>query len=837
METTLHKSIVEFADSAYALFQIISHNFNYTATFVFVVLGVCCSFMSEKTLILYRKLLISIQTGILKRGVCYTTYLWRVFKGIISGIWDKLKDKTVKINVKRMPKGLVGVIAVDINSVSNTKIESNNIGFNEIYFADPNGDYYNRNTNLTDEEIKSQCGIISTHYDEIKNEIDKKYKDNSLFLYEDNIAGDVIKKTHICDKFFELYSFDNIKRYIDKVNADKKENNAIHFIGDKIGVKSFTIQDKNLQLDIYKTDHFTWQVFKEIFKDNKPFFQELILRVNRATQEEQQILVKCLAFLFSSFGVDIIIESVDCQQNRNLIIAARSGKIEKNKTSSLHVSVNETFSRTDNIGEADNNYDLLACVKRGIQEELGIPEERIKDDYIQFQDFAIVTDEGEIGLSCYVNLAKEMTTEQLLLYPGQDKFLENEELLILPYFKINHISLLKAAESSKFRHKFFTCTHGDRFNMPWMSFTPLLISRALIRNVWSCGTELYVYQFVSQTIYYLLLCCLLHTTQYISLAYILEQFIGYVSGLFILYGLINPIRTRFFKKGNYKYIQPIVSQWYGNAKVVQATGMHNSDIGKNFEIKVDDSVFSDNDNIVDLSSLELREAPYCAVRIKRNKFSYAEKPISRYFLQKSNTAIVKNHLNFFLINSYIDSSSGEICVFVKFFIESVDNVKKIKTISFVHELRNMQVVKNKDGNPDYSLSLDNYEPLDLFSYQDNYYWSCEAAPKVVVELVKPDMELEMNCKGASVIKDFYSYVSEKCAKSQKEIFVVSVKGPKNMVEYWLNSFVNHPRNKRRISELELYMLQFYFIRKKIIFADCEYYKKIRTELGVVSPQE
>jgi hypothetical protein len=133
-------------------------------------------------------------------------------------------------------------------------------------------------------------------------------------------------------------------------------------------------------------------------------------------------------------------------------LTARSGKIEKNKESSLHVSVNETFSRTDAV-ENKEQYGLVECVKRGMEEEIGIPQTAIPDSNIKFHDFAIVTDEGEIGLSCFVDLTEVMPVEKMLMYPGQDKFLENEELILMPYFKISHIDLLKSVDSKKYMHQ------------------------------------------------------------------------------------------------------------------------------------------------------------------------------------------------------------------------------------------------------------------------------------------------------------------------------------------------------------------------------------------------
>ena len=152
-------------------------SFNWIAVIIFAVLGGCCSLLSEAVLVLYRKTLISIQTGMLKRGGSYTSFLWCSFVKKLKRIWKKcIIRKDVEIEVKRMSRGLVGVIAVDINSVSNTKIDENNTGFNEIYFADQDGDYYNRNTSLSEEVIENQCKIIEDHYKSIQEEINRNLR-------------------------------------------------------------------------------------------------------------------------------------------------------------------------------------------------------------------------------------------------------------------------------------------------------------------------------------------------------------------------------------------------------------------------------------------------------------------------------------------------------------------------------------------------------------------------------------------------------------------------------------------------------------------------------------
>lgn len=798
----------------------------------------------------YKKILLWIQTYTLRKGYPPHIIVLKCTIKKTKQILSYFGNKPNVLRIHRQPKGLVGVIAVDIKKIKDVEFGDNSTDLNEIYFADKNGDYDSRNTHLSSEIIKSQCKIINNHYIQIGKTIDREFKNNPLFYYEEiDKNGNILKKS--LDKIFsEIYSFQNITSYINKVNQEMDQNNAIHFIGDKLGIKDFTYNKGELQFGIYKTDHFTWQVFKAIFKDNQPFFREIMLRVNVADIKEQKLLIKCLAFLFSSFGIDIIIESKDCQNKRNLIITARSARIETNRESSLHVSVNETFSRTDNEGSFETKFSLYSCVKRGIQEEIGIPEEDISSEMIKFHDLAIVTDEGEIGLSCHVNLSQIMPVEQILMYPGQDKFLENDELLVLPYFRVNHIALVKSMDSPLFMHQFYAQTHNDQFNMPWMSFTPLLISRVMIRNIQYNFFGKLLWLIFYWMIIFFIIRYIFHSVTISIFEQVLTAIIQLIT--FCIYSLYY---DKYQHKYKYKFIQPTVSQWHGNAKVVQATGgVSSKPISKGVTLGISEDVFDGTP--IKLSDLELKYPPYCAVRIKKDENNYAEKPISFFQLIKKTADVSPSHLRFFLLKAVGGQFETTIGIRFNFIKDTSLNILEINNISFGRELdvfidkcqpseHSMCIFKyfkmtdehihNLDFNMKIQLPdkfISQYDLLDLFHYKDDYYWSCistqpEAADSNQVIFALSDSE----CK-VPEINDIYQEVIHLIAekKENKGFIEVSITGPNELIEYWLNQFISHKKNKQRISQLEKYMLQFYLIRWRILLAECEYTKKIKYKI-------
>lgn len=775
------------------------HFVNIINIILFALLGVGVAALSHTIYIGYKQALLRFQTFVLRNQCSPLCYVWRK---CISLFVKNDSEETAQ----HQPKGLVGVIAIDIEKVepSTIKIGSK---LKEIHFAEKDGNYIGRNTQLPDDVIKEECVKIQEYYKALENELDKT---NPIFKYEGK---------HLCECFRSIYSLENINKAIKKTNEEINSNNAVHFIGDKIGVCGYDLSEGNLTMDIYITDHFTWQVFKEIFKSEKSFFQEVILRINQANATEKKALVKLLAFLFSSFGVDIIIEGQDCRDNRMIIITARSGNIEKDGKGSLHVSVNETFSRTDSV-ENKEKYSLVECVKRGIEEEMGIPQTLITEDLIKFHDFAIVTDEGEIGLSCHVNLSDVMPVEKMMMYPGQDKFLENEELLMVPYFNVCHLDIIKSVDSPKFMRKFYTSTMNDRLSMPWMSFTPLLISRVMLRNIrFSIPAQLAVRMLLWISCFVIMSRILNHTLLGVL---VIEQILGTTAQL-----LVETFWTILRRKSNspYKFIQPLVAQWHGNAKVVQATGVTNPGAeeirrGLTFDL----SSFALHAP-VKISELELSRPPHCSVRRQKCEGIYTEVPISQYQFKAHNPNADKNTLHFLSLNIWTDTNDTTIDIRFDYKPDSITKENKIVRISFIDE---EDVIINNIAAP--TDGLKNYELLDLFTYQQNFYWSCVKDP----ENKENDFEItDKSIQDKKSVKKFYDYVLGIIKNREKGVGSLTLRiiGPNKVIEQWLCNFTSHRNNKRRISELELYMLQFYLIRHdNKILADCVFKDRIRYKI-------
>ena len=803
------------------LFVLLEYIDNILYVILFVIIGFIFSSFSKLIYELYKRSLLSFQTFML-RYQCYPHVILinkcKSAVGYIKNLFDKESQTKTPW---RQPKGLVGVIAIDMKRVLAPTVGTGS-HLEDIYFAEKGGDYHARNTHLPVQQIKAEYKKIQDYYTVLSSEINQNFGDNRIFKYETLGDNGEIISIHLCDCFKAIYSYEKIIKARDEVNKTMASNNAVHFIGDKIGVSGFHMINGELTMDVYRTDHFTWQVFKEIFKANKPFFQEVMLRVNQADDREKQYLVKLLAFLFSSFGIDIIIEGLNCRKERQIIITARSAKIEKDRKATLHVSVNETFSRTDSV-ENNEKYSFIECVRRGIEEEIGIPQTLITENVISFHDFAIVTDEGEIGLSCHVDLSDVMPVEKMLMYPGQDKFLENEELILLPYFKMSHIELVKSMDSPEYMRQFYISTMCDRFSMPWMSFTPLLISRVMIRNIRFSV-------FVKGLLIAIMWLCLAAVSFFLgklSVILIVEQLIGAISQI----GIEAWYRARKRQTHDkYRFIQPLVSQWSGNAKVVQATGVSRKD-----KTVISDGLSFDLSCVkiagpLNLSELVLDKEPYCSVRRKRSKDVYTEKPISSYVFRAHNPIAEIGTLHFYSPNIWCDSSSMTLDIAFDYALDKGLREKKIKKISFTKELDVLLDLSETEGVAEHVVLPDDfkakYELLDLFSYKGNYYWSCMRT----CESKEPDFIISQDpVQNCEVVKNIYKTIDGviKNTSDDEGTISVRIKGDSAAVEQWLCAFASERNNRRRVSELELYMLQFYLIRDDKIFADCTFKNRVK----------
>lgn len=745
------------------------------------------------------------------RSFSGTGHEWQIWCGIPAGILWALYGVMIGPLCNKDIKGLVGIIAPELKGVADIPAPNDN----SIYFAThdiPGGGVYSyeERVPITDrEEIsKIRDKKIVAYYRQLRTTIDSKATDKSLFMLDVPGKGTI----HVCDFMTDCaYSTERLMASIKIVSDNIVNDNSINFIGDKVGVESFSIDKGYLTLDIYLTDHFTFKVFKHLFKEGpyKECFQLLIRRVNRAGKEDKALICRCLKFLFSSFGLDIIVFGQKADRTKGVMLAVRAGKIEQNRQSKIHVPVNESFSLTDL--KPNNHFSLKDCALRGIEEELGIPQSYLSADILRFNDFAIVSDEGEIGLGCSADFSKVMTLEEATLFPGQDKFLEIKELFVLdmPPFKW---------DPRKYPDYFYFKTDNSTFTIPWESFTPLLYQRLAVREQRLSQNLVNAISFVTLIV---ILLVIEYTFNLTSLNYISETVCYIISFMILLGKLVTD-----FARRRPKRIRPLVAQWNGDARCLQSINTalgdsHSKELKERNPVMwhmmfgLDDAGGLLRGKVSTLSNLRLTDSPWCAVRHELVK-NHAESPVSFYPVRSDGDVLEDNSIS--IVELPLAYTGGQLRVAISCRIEngkwkyeftkavespqivfdSPLSAAEVQSYSRLFGVSASYLEKMVIGHFEIGF-CNEYTLSDLFSYHDKFYWSAlrnKTERYVDVHEIKPRSD---------IFRDFI-------APRLKEIdtagcFEVAIEGPADIVIKKLSKFISHPQNRPRISSLDIYMLQ------------------------------
>lgn len=279
-------------------------------------------------------------------------------------------------------------------------------------------------THVTDDEIKKYLEVI----EEWRGDV---FWGNNHLLENDKEKNEYLK----------IFTVSNIRFFIKVVeNKTKEKGNTFNFIADQYGIYAAEENEKRgcLILYVYKTNYFTFRVMNSLY-EKTPILHTIAKRMclnqdNKAFRKEG---FRLLFPFFASLGTNIIIELLSQEKGRGFLIQKRNDKVF-GSTSKYHISVNETFSFTDKVG---NRPDIPECVRRGIEEELGLDlEEEWKDDKrhkrISYMDIFLNPDRGNLGLS--IIYKTDINPSIITYYPGIDKVIEASKHLCV--YGINNYS-------------------------------------------------------------------------------------------------------------------------------------------------------------------------------------------------------------------------------------------------------------------------------------------------------------------------------------------------------------------------------------------------------------
>ena len=665
---------------------------------------------------------------------------------------------------------------------------------------------------------------------------------------------------------------ENIQRIFDDLNKKRKRNDPeIAFIGNKIGLYEYKIKGDKMEWKCYKSDHFTWKIFKELYlienipgQDIAPrqFFDELCIRLekNKHIDKYRNVLMHTLCYLFSSMGIDLLLIGKNNQRRTCCLASLRSAKIDKSHITRIHVSVDESFSDTDQI--IGGVYSVEEWVYRGIEEEIGIPIEKLKSNShrkwnrtkIKYTDFSIVLGYGEIGLSGMVNVDN---IEECLFYPGMDKSLESDGMFLIPMPSFRY--LISTICSPVHGVQKYVASHVDNpmALFPWVEFAPPIYYRSLLRKLKfniSLRTFL-LYNPIISSLFASLYNLYKNGNCSMNMNFTLLIHLACISLVFLDY-LRQRITT----------ISMWVPLWNGNVTILQSTGRIVSTKEQNTNNGLFMKTKASLGTKIPINDIWLKESPLCSVR---RSLGRDEAPISFYNvcpnpLKKD----LHDHKLKFLSIYYEDNCIYYYSIFIKnkskdrqtcitysfdfgMYLPKTEYLEFNKTLdkldinqyalSCYFKMNNL----NENGYSFCNMLPENvtkeYQLYDLFKYKNSFYWSCchKNAPVFKSHEIQTLLSnlYYSHRKNHNTLDEFllWDKISEtrneltyQCEISNKETVIIKINKilapTKIKFEKQINQLIKRSieRNGGKMNELEILALQYILVRDGIFIGNKRY---------------
>ena len=418
---------------------------------------------------------------------CITILLLGIYI-IIGLIFGGIKKSLLYIHTRMMRKRNILLLKESVSDIIVKNVEGKDFSFVTDNLEKTSIEERDTFNLIGSEEFNQRLQKLRRHYESIKKEIKEKQIPEKVLSIKDI---DYVLKYVITEQ--------NIEAAIEKLNKKRENNDAeLAFIGNKVGLYEYEYEKDKMIWHCYRSDHFTWKIFKELYllqkvpvqgtKSPHQFFNDLCFRLAKyqKTQSYREVLMHTLCYLFSSLGIDLLITGKDCKNHKVCLASVRSARIERNHLSRIHVSVDESFSDTDQANSGV--YSVNKWALRGIEEEIGVFEETQKKETdkerrieISYTDFAIILGYGEIGLS---GIAKDKEIDTILAYPGMDKALESEGMFLVPmpgFWKFIKI----ACSDYKNNIQRYVEKYSDQpqAKLPWVEFAPPIYFRTMLREL------------------------------------------------------------------------------------------------------------------------------------------------------------------------------------------------------------------------------------------------------------------------------------------------------------------------------------------------------------------
>lgn len=764
------------------------------------------------------------------------------------------------IHTRMMRKANILVLKKNIST-----IEVENINGKDFSFVTDNLEkslIEERDTfNITNStEFKNRMERLKKHYENIKNEIvDNKIPDEVLSIKDINyILNHVITEKNI------TFAIDNLNKKRENKDAE------LAFIGNKIGLYEYSYHEKNkMTWKCYRSDHFTWKVFKELYLmqqvpegekiSPRLFFDNLLVRLAKFQDKEpyRQILMHTLCYLFSSLGIDLLIVGKNCKNRQVCLASVRSARIDRSHLSRIHISVDESFSDTDQL--TDGVYSIDAWARRGIEEEIGLFEEEQKKEVneeirskITYTDFSIIMGYGEIGLS---GIVEDKKIDTLMSYPGQDKALESDGMFFIPMPNIFNCFKIFFRPKTGVQRYVSHLNDNPITKLPWVEFAPPIYIRTMLRKLpfpIKLKDMLLLISIMSFIVQYLFEGKFPGSRSFLEIGYFILWIIDHFSSEYSHFSLWVPL-------------------WNGNVKILQSTGR---EVINSEERNINNGLYmmteKEQSVTIPIKDIQIKGTPLCAVRKSSGN---GEVPISFYHVKKRTNKREKNG-NLRLFSTYFheqeiyyyivrtktqqQKSPSVLAFSFNFGLGSDKNIQ----LKFDTKIDKLNINRNSllcyfglhDIDIDSKIYCNKlpdefnmkYQLYDLFEYKGDYYWSAchkeqlskDRILSMLSELYLLHIKDEENTQSLSGMNwtinkdDNKSYIGEKiasykCETVNKIIYIDIMKiSDKNTrkFEKQINKLIGHSLERLggKLNELEVIALQYIMARKGIFIADIQY---------------
>ena len=268
----------------------------------------------------------------------------------------------------------------------------------------------------------------------------KRVEEMDCFAKEDKILDtsldEVCKQTGISDlkERIERSKLSVIRDFI-------SQRNGCYFNNRKYGINNINpfsrtedlSERAKVLIEFYTTDYYTHRVMKDVCKqmytEGNAFLTE---RLSFENMHPFRILI-------TSLGLNILL----VETHRDIDVAALLTRRSTNSTET-YGKVNYSLSVVEGVSLSDydpftNSINLRLGVERGLMEELGISQEKIRADSIRFLDVFVNLKNLEVGISCTVDLCNDIKIDSDVLgLHGKDEKLEVCDKLIC---KVSDLSM------------------------------------------------------------------------------------------------------------------------------------------------------------------------------------------------------------------------------------------------------------------------------------------------------------------------------------------------------------------------------------------------------------